>query len=46
MSIFTNPATRAAKDAAAYVSAILELLGDREPIAVLREMPSALPRAA
>ncbi len=45
MSVFTNPATGAAKHAAAYVSAILELLGDREPVAVLREMPSALPRA-
>src|SRR5207249_4662573 len=38
-------ATRAAEDAAAYVSAVLELLGDREPIAVLRDTPSALPRA-
>lgn len=45
MSVFTNPATGAAMHAAAYVSAILELLGDREPTAVLREMPSALPRA-
>lgn len=45
MSVFTNPATGAAEHAAAYVTAILELLGDREPIAVLREMPSALPRA-
>ncbi len=45
MSVFTNPATGAAKHAAAYVKAILELLGDREPVAVLREMPSALPRA-
>jgi hypothetical protein len=45
MSIFTNPATGAAEHAAAYVRAVLELLGDREPIAVLREMPSSLPRA-
>ena len=45
MSVFTNPASGAAEHAAAYVSAILELLGDRDPIAVLREMPSALPRA-
>ena len=45
MSVFTNPATGAAEHAAAYVRAVLELLGDREPIAVLREMPSALPRA-
>jgi uncharacterized damage-inducible protein DinB len=45
MSVFTNPATGAAAHAAAYVSAVVELLGDREPIAVLRDMPSALSRA-
>jgi uncharacterized damage-inducible protein DinB len=45
MSVFTNPASGAAEHAAAYVSAVLDLLGDRDPIAVLREMPSALPRA-
>jgi hypothetical protein len=45
MSVFTNPATGAAEHAAAYVSAILELLGDREPLTVLRETPSALSRA-
>src|SRR6476660_1882881 len=45
MSVFTNPATGAAEHAAAYITAILELLGDREPITVLREMPSALARS-
>lgn len=45
MSVFTNPATGAAEHAAAYTSAVLELLGDREPTAVLRETPMALPRA-
>ena len=45
MSVFTNPATGAAEHAAAYVSAVLELLGNLEPNAVLREMPSALPDA-
>lgn len=45
MSVFTNPATGAAEHAGAYVSAVLKLLGDRQPIAVLREMPLALPRA-
>jgi hypothetical protein len=45
MSVFTNPATGAAENAAAYTSAVLELLGDREPTAALREMPFALPRA-
>jgi hypothetical protein len=45
MSVFTNPASEAADQAAAYIRAILDLLGDREPIAVLRATPSALPRA-
>jgi hypothetical protein len=45
MSVFTNPATAAADHAAAYVAAILELLGDRPPIDVLRETAPALPRA-
>jgi len=45
MSVFTNPANAAAEQATAYVSAILELLGDREPLTVLREMPSSLSRA-
>jgi uncharacterized damage-inducible protein DinB len=45
MSVFTNPANGAAEGAAAYVGAILDLLGDRDPLAVLRETPSALPRA-
>jgi hypothetical protein len=42
MSIFTNPAGGALEHARAYVKAILELLGDRDPLAVLRETPSAL----
>jgi hypothetical protein len=45
MSVFTNPANGAAEHASAYTSAVLELLGDREATAVLREMPVALPRA-
>jgi uncharacterized damage-inducible protein DinB len=45
MSVFTNPATGAAEHAAAYVDAILELLGDRDPLVVLRETVDALPRA-
>jgi DinB superfamily len=45
MSVFTNPATGAAGHAAAYVNAILDLLGNRDPMSVLRETPSALPRA-
>jgi hypothetical protein len=45
MSVFTNPATGAARNAAAYINAVLELVGDREPAAILRETPSALSRA-
>jgi uncharacterized damage-inducible protein DinB len=45
MSVFTNPASGAAEQGAAYTNAILELLGDRDPAAVLRETPSALRRA-
>lgn len=45
MSVFTNPANRAAGDAAAYVDAVLDLLGDRDPVAVLGETPAALLRA-
>lgn len=45
MSVYTNPANAAAEQATAYVSAILELLGDREPLTVLRDMPSSLSRA-
>jgi uncharacterized damage-inducible protein DinB len=45
MSVFTNPANGAAEHAAAYVAAILDLLGDQDPLTVLRETPSALRRA-
>jgi hypothetical protein len=45
MSVFTNPAAGAAAHAAAYVKAVLELLGDRDPMAVLRDTVSALPHA-
>ena len=45
MSVFTNPATGAADQAAAYTAAILGLLGDRDPMDVLRETPSALSQA-
>lgn len=42
MSVFTNPANRADEAARAYVSAILDLLGDRDPMAVLEATPSAI----
>ena len=45
MSVFTNPASGAAEHAAAYVAAVLDLLGDRDPLAVLRETLDVLPQA-
>jgi hypothetical protein len=45
MSVFTNPAGAAAEHAAAYTNAILDLLGDQDPMAVLRGTPAALSRA-
>ncbi len=42
MSVFTNPAGGAIEHARAYVSAILELLGDQDPLTVLRATPAAL----
>lgn len=44
MSIFTNPAGGALEHAQAYVAAVLDLLGDRDPIEVLRATPDALDR--
>ncbi len=35
MSVFTNPASGAADDADRYIAAVLELLGDREPLEIL-----------
>ena len=45
MSVFTNPASGAAGQAAAYVSAVLDLLGEQPPMEVLRATPAALRRA-
>ena len=44
MSVFTNPAGAALEHARAYVAAILELLGDQDPLSVLRETPNQLER--
>jgi hypothetical protein len=44
MSIFTNSASRSLEEARSYTTAILELLGTREPMAVLRETPTLLRR--
>jgi hypothetical protein len=42
MSVFTNPAGGAIEHARAYVAAILDLLGDQDPLTVLRATPAAL----
>jgi uncharacterized damage-inducible protein DinB len=45
MSVFTNPASASAENAAAYTAAILGLVGDRDPMAILRATPAALDTA-
>jgi uncharacterized damage-inducible protein DinB len=45
MSVFTNPASGAAGHATAYVVAVLDLVGDRDPLSVMRETIDALPQA-
>jgi hypothetical protein len=45
MSVFTNPASGAVGQAAAYTKAVLELLGDRAPLDVLAGTPQALRHA-
>ncbi|MGH7657123.1 MAG: DinB family protein [Gemmatimonadales bacterium] len=45
MSVYSNPASAARDHAEAYIPAVLGLLGDREPRAVLRETPLALAEA-
>jgi DinB family protein len=44
MSIYSNPASSTAEDTAAYVAALLDLLGDKDPVAVLRETPATIQR--
>src|ERR1051325_2942591 len=42
MSVFTNPAGRSIENAAAYTEAVLNLLGSRDPLEVLRETEGVL----
>jgi hypothetical protein len=42
MSVFSNPKSAAADAAAAYIAALLDLLGDRDPMAVLRSTAARL----
>jgi hypothetical protein len=44
MSVFTNPVSRSAEQATAYTAAVLELLGERNPIEALQDTVRALER--
>jgi hypothetical protein len=44
MSQFTNPAASTPAETAAYVTALLGLIGDKDPVAVLHETPAKLQR--
>lgn len=45
MSVFTNPASGSREQGQAYTTAVLGLLGDRDPIATLKATPRALRRS-
>jgi hypothetical protein len=45
MSVYSNRSIDSPAEHAAYAGAILALLGDRDPLAVLRETPTALEQA-
>ena len=44
MSIFSNPASSTPSQTAAYVAALLGLIGDGDPVAILGHTPEALER--
>ena len=45
MSVFTNPASSSKEQAKAYTGAILDLVGDKKPMDVLKRTPAALEKA-
>lgn len=45
MSVFTNPASSSAEQAEAYTTALLDLLGARNPVEVLEHTPADLRQA-
>jgi hypothetical protein len=45
MSEFSNPAATGVADAAAYTASLLKLLGERDPLDVMRETPQKLSAA-
>jgi uncharacterized damage-inducible protein DinB len=44
MSVFTNRASSAGEQASAYTAAVLGLVGDQDPLTILRETPATLHR--
>ena len=42
MSIFTNPASSTPQDIETYVAGLLDLLGDNDPVLILRQTPAAV----
>jgi uncharacterized damage-inducible protein DinB len=46
MSIYTNPASGSREDAEEYIRALVDLLGNQDPLAVLRETPAAVRQLA
>jgi hypothetical protein len=44
MSVFSNPASSTPADTAAYVAALLDLLGDSDPVTILRQTPADIQR--
>ena len=44
MSIFSNPASSTPDEIATYVAALLGLLGDKDPVVVLRQTPDTVER--
>jgi DinB superfamily len=44
MSVFTNPSNSTPQQIAAYVAALLDLVGDTNPLTILRDTPTALVR--
>jgi hypothetical protein len=44
VSIFSNPASSTPAEIATYVAGLLDLLGDDDPVVVLRQTPAVLQR--
>lgn len=42
MSVFTNPASGSLENAKAYIAAVIDLVGDQDPIQVLARTPGAI----